>query len=97
MSTNGNAPGRGTEGADERRQNSSVASSVRAYPRAYASLYAPSGRRTMWWYTLRCPHCGAGHFGRVRDRASAGGVRRAGCGRLITVVIARTYRPRRTR
>lgn len=61
------------------------------HPAAYGSLYAPAGRRTMWWFTFRCPHCGAGHFGRVRDRDAVPGVRRSGCGRLVWVIVARTY------
>lgn len=60
-------------------------------PAAHASVYAPAGRRTMWWIAFRCPHCGAGHFGRARDQGAAQGVRRAGCGRLVWVIPARTY------
>ena len=93
-----NAPGGRTGGAqDERSGGRVVMPSIRRPPVAYASLYAPAGRRTMWWLAYRCPHCGAGHFGRVRDQQSASGVRRAGCGRLTLVKIARTYRPGGTR
>lgn len=77
---------------DERLGGGYVMPSIRRHPVAYASLYAPSGRRHWWWLAYRCPHCRAGHFGRVRDRQSASGVRRAGCGRLVWVKIARTYR-----
>lgn len=99
METNKNAPGlRGAGGAgDEQRGGGYVETSLRRPPVAFASLYAPAGRRTMWWYTIRCPHCGAGHFGRVRDQEGARGVRRAGCGRLVWVKVARTYRPGGTR
>lgn len=93
---NGKGRPRRREGgpADERRLSSGVVMpSIRRHPVAFASLYAPTGRRRWWWYVVRCPHCGAGHFGRVRDQEDARGVRRTGCGRLITVVVARTYRP----
>lgn len=95
MTTDKNAPGQGGTGGagDERSGGRVVASSIRRRPVTFASLYAPAGRRTMWWLAYRCPHCGAGHFGRVHDQEDARGVRRTGCGRLITVVVARTYRP----
>ncbi|MFI0482232.1 hypothetical protein [Actinomadura sp. 9N215] len=94
MTTNENRPGDGdSHGAvgDERQGGGCVTSKIARYPAAYASLYAPAGRRTMWWYALACPHCGAGHFGRLRSRDALDGVRRAGCGRLVWVVVARTY------
>ncbi|SFO14688.1 hypothetical protein SAMN04489713_104273 [Actinomadura madurae] len=91
MTTNKNAPGGETGGADEQAGGRVVESSVQRYPAAFASLYAPSGNRTMWWFTMRCPHCGHGHFGRLRSRDALDGVRRAGCGRLVWVVVARTY------
>lgn len=67
---------------------------LRRYPVAYASLYAPAGRRRMWWFAYVCPRCGAGHFGRVANETAVTGVRRSGCGRLIWLVVARTYRGR---
>ena len=93
----GRPPGGEGGPRDEQLGGGYVMPSIRRPPAAFASLYAPAGRRTMWWLAIRCPHCGAGHFGRVRDQEDARGVRRAGCGRLITVVIARTYRPGGTR
>ncbi|MFI9846503.1 hypothetical protein ACIHFD_56440 [Nonomuraea sp. NPDC051941] len=62
------------------------------HPAAYVSLYAPYGRRRLWWFAFVCPACSYGHFGRVRDEDSAEGLRRAGCGRLVWLVVARTYR-----
>lgn len=60
-------------------------------PVTYASLFAPSGRRRLWWLTYVCPACGSGHFGRSTT-SDASGVRRSACGRLIYVKVARTYR-----
>lgn len=62
------------------------------HPAAYVSLYAPHGRRRLWWFAYLCAHCGYGHFGRVSDEASVEGLRRSGCGRLVWIVVARTYR-----
>lgn len=62
------------------------------HPAAYVSLFAPAGRRRMWWFTFICAHCSNGHFGRVRDAESVEGLRRAGCGRLVWLVVAKTYR-----
>lgn len=62
------------------------------HPAAYVSLYAPYGRRRMWWFTFVCPTCSFGHFGRVADEESVEGLRRAGCGRLVWLVVARVYR-----
>ena len=59
---------------------------------AYVSLYAPSGRRTWWWYSYQCRDCGAYQLGRARQLDQVTGVRKAGCGHLIEIVIARTYR-----
>ena len=69
---------------------------LRRYPVVYASLYAPAGRRTRWWAAYVCAHCGAGHFARLADERDASGVRRSGCGRLLWLVVARTYRGRGT-
>jgi hypothetical protein len=64
----------------------------RRVPLARASLFAPDGvRRTRWAITYLCPVCGFGHLGRSRE-AWAGVIRRSACGRLILVVVARTYR-----
>lgn len=64
------------------------------HPAAYVSLYAPYGRRRMWWFTFVCPTCSFGHFGRVADEESVEGLRRAGCGRLVWLIVARVYRGR---
>lgn len=66
--------------------------SPRRYRTAYVSLYAPSARRTRWWACYICPFCKLGHFARLRSEADASGVRRSGCGRMVTLVVARTYR-----
>lgn len=65
--------------------------SIRRYPVAYASLYAPTGQRTRWWAAIRCPHCGGVHLARLRGRSDLPGVRRSGCGRLVWIAVARTY------
>ncbi|MEV7007542.1 hypothetical protein [Streptosporangium sp. NPDC051022] len=62
------------------------------HPAAYVSLYSPYGRRRMWWVAYRCPWCNFGHFGRVHSEESVEGIRRSGCGRLVWLVVARTYR-----
>jgi hypothetical protein len=64
----------------------------RRIPLANASLYEPAAGRTWWWISLRCPHCGSAHLGRVREQNLAGGPRRAGCGRRVWVKIRRVYR-----
>lgn len=58
-------------------------------PMANASLYAPAANRSWWWISLRCPHCGSVHLGRVRTEAEAGGPRRTGCGRKVFVKVRR--------
>lgn len=61
-------------------------------PFAFGSVYAPDEHRTCWWLAYICPWCGRGHIGRARDEAGITGRRKARCGRLITVLAARTYR-----
>ncbi len=61
-------------------------------PVASASLYEPAADRTWWWLSIRCPHCGSVHLGRVRAESDAGGPRRAGCGRRVWVIVRRVYR-----
>ncbi|MFD0685902.1 hypothetical protein [Actinomadura fibrosa] len=92
--TEARTPGQGSGLTDEQAGGRVVEHSVTRYLTAHASLYAPAGRRTMWWYAIRCPHCGAGHFGRLRDREAAETVRRTGCGRLVRLVVMRTYAPK---
>src|SRR5580692_9930418 len=58
---------------------------------AYVSLYAPAGRRRWWWYSYRCGTCGTYQLGRARELSDVTGERRAGCGHLVSIVIARTY------
>lgn len=77
------------------RQGFDNVTPTRRYPVAYASLYAPAGRRRCWWAAYICAHCGGGHFARLRRAADASSVRRSGCGRLIRLVVARTYRGRK--
>jgi hypothetical protein len=64
----------------------------RGLPIANASLYEPSGARSWWWISMRCPHCGSVHLGRVRTEDEAAGPRRAGCGRMVFVKIRQVYR-----
>lgn len=64
-------------------------------PAAYASIFAPAGKRTCWWATFRCPRCADSHFARARSAEDIVGPRRAGCGRRIVLIAARTYRSRR--
>ena len=63
-------------------------------PIASASLYEPDATRSWWWLSIRCPHCGSVHLGRVREEQDAPGPRRASCGRRVLVVVRRTYRGR---
>ena len=60
-------------------------------PLAPASVFAPRGRRRLWHYTYPCRACGTYHFGRAKALDEVTGVRRAGCGHLVSVMIARTY------
>jgi hypothetical protein len=60
-------------------------------PLAPASVYAPLGRRRYWWYSYGCRTCNTFHFGRARELDGVTGVRRAGCGHKVQVMIARLY------
>jgi hypothetical protein len=60
-------------------------------PLAPASVYAPLGRRRYWWYSYPCRTCGTYHFGRARELDEVTGVRRAGCGHQVNVMLARVY------
>ncbi|MBB4931416.1 hypothetical protein F4561_002236 [Lipingzhangella halophila] len=62
----------------------------RRYPVAFASAFAPDGRRRRWGIAYRCPHCHRHHFG-LSWTPQVGGIRRSGCGRRIWVVISRRY------
>jgi hypothetical protein len=57
----------------------------------FVSLYAPSGRRRWWWYSYRCARCSTYQLGRARDLAGVTGQRRAGCGHMVEIVVARIY------
>lgn len=59
-------------------------------PVARVSLYASAGRRRYWWVAYICPSCGSGHLGRLAS-PDAIGTRRSGCGRMVRIVVARTY------
>jgi hypothetical protein len=63
-------------------------------PRVHASVYEPCWHRTWWWYAYLCPWCGGGHLGRARAEQQAAGPHRSGCGRMVLIVAARTYRAR---
>jgi hypothetical protein len=58
----------------------------------FVSLYAPSGRRTQWWYSYRCAECGTWQLGRARQIDRVTGPRKAGCGHPVEIVVARVYR-----
>jgi hypothetical protein len=60
-------------------------------PLALASVFAPHGRRTWWWYTYACRTCAAHHFGRAPELDQVTGRRKAGCGHLVQIVAARVY------
>lgn len=60
-------------------------------PAAFVSLYAPVGRRRWWWYAYSCRVCGRHQLGRARQLDDVAGIRRAGCGHRVNVVIARVY------
>ena len=101
---NGNGPlegGRPKTSAAAKQAEGSRAVSVRRgtrrrqYLRADASLYEPVPGRDWYWLSIRCPHCGGVHLGRVRQEAKAAGPRRIACG-PVWVVVRRTYRSKRT-
>lgn len=50
---------------------------------ASAVVHAPCGRRTWWWASWPCPHCGGSHLSRARSEGDLLGQRRSGCGRLV--------------
>lgn len=60
-------------------------------PLAPASVFTPRGRRRLWHYTYPCRACHTYHFGRAKALDEVTGVRRAGCGHLVSVMIARVY------
>lgn len=60
-------------------------------PLAFASQAAPCAGRTQWHVMYQCGACGGTHFGRSAAELVTGR-RRARCGRVVFLVIARTYR-----
>ncbi len=74
-----------------RTRKPAAATARKRPPLAPASAFAPDGRRRLWHYTYGCRVCGSYHFGRSRTLDGVTGVRRAGCGHLVSVMIARTY------
>ena len=83
---------------DSRRRQGKTCRHSRKPPAANASLDAPDalvgGRRTLWTISARCPWCDGVHLHRCREERDAPGPRRAGCGRLVIIVVRRVYRPR---
>lgn len=85
-------------GKDSRRSNEQVTTtkpqrSRRRAPQAFASLFAPDGRRRLWMLTFVCPHCGFGHRALARSEEGARVLRpRGACGRIVRIRVARTYR-----
>jgi hypothetical protein len=74
----------------------SASTTIQSAPRtrpslAPASVFGPTGRRRFWWYTYRYRTCGAYQFGRAKTLDAVTGLRRAGCGHEVSVMIARTY------
>ena len=59
-------------------------------PLTPVQLCPPGRRRHQWWYTYQCLVCGDPQFGRARERHDVPGVRRAGCGHRLEVVVANT-------
>lgn len=65
----------------------------RRFPLAFASQAAPCAGRTQWHVMYQCEACGCTHFGRSPIELTTG-KRTARCGRVVWLVIARTYRGR---
>jgi len=63
----------------------------RKAPTAFVSLFPPAGRRRWHHYWYRCPVCRVHQLGRAPRLEDVAGVRRAGCGHRIAVVVARIY------
>jgi hypothetical protein len=64
---------------------------TRRTPSAYVSLHLPFGRRRWCWYSYSCRTCGAHQLGRTPRLEDVAGVRKAGCGHKVNIVIARIY------
>jgi hypothetical protein len=76
-----------------RHDRDSRQSLARRLPLAFASEAAPCDKRTQWAVMYQCGACGGTHFGRSRTEMTTG-KRRARCGRVVWLVIARVYRGR---
>jgi len=63
-------------------------------PVVNASVYAPCEGRYLWAFAYICPLCKLGHLGRAKTEAEISGPRRARCGRLVVIRVARVYRGR---
>jgi hypothetical protein len=63
----------------------------RSRPLAFASMAAPGPGRDWYHIMYPCTACGHTHFGRSPVELTTG-PRRARCGRLVYLVIARVYR-----
>ncbi len=74
-------------------RNGQAAGKRRGLPVAHASQAAPCAGRTQWHVMYQCTACGGTHFGRSAVELSTG-KRLARCGRLVWLVISRTYRAR---
>jgi hypothetical protein len=73
---------------DERRHDNTRR---RRLPVAFASQAAPCANRTRWAVMYQCGACGGTHFGRSPVELTTG-KRLARCGRVVWLVVARTYR-----
>ena len=62
---------------------------------AFASQAAPCAGRTQWALIYQCHACGGTHLGRSPVEVTTG-KRLARCGRVVWLVISRTYRGRDT-
>ncbi len=65
----------------------------RSLPVAFASQAEPCAGRTLWHAMYRCGACNGTHFARSREELTTG-KRLARCGRVVWLVVARTYRAR---
>lgn len=63
-------------------------------PTSHASQAAPCAGRSTWHVMYQCGACGGTHFGPSPVELKTG-KRLARCGRVVWLVIARTYRGRR--
>lgn len=62
---------------------------------AYASVYGPCRGRSRWLAVYICPFCQSGHAAYARNLDEVPGRRRTRCGRLVRLIVARTYRGER--